>query len=377
MLLKKIKYSEHLGEPRAWELEELTLDKVNLFVGKNACGKSRILNVIFSIAKLLSQRLRSISSGTFEIEIEVDDKTYNYFIDIADNQIVSESYSQGEKQLLSREKDGTGTILFATEDDYKEFQISVDQIAAVAKLDLIQHPFLAPLHDWASAVIHYSFGTDMGRTSLLIPTNNFGEKFSITQTDKAVNFMLQGLKDFGDDFKSAVIHDLNEIGYDVEDVGTAAPTGVSIEAPQNLSVDDIHGIFVKEKAIEARVEQTNISQGMFRAVAIICELNYMLLSKFEGCHLIDDIGEGLDFDRSSSLIELVVEKALQGSMQLLMSTNDRFVMNAIPLEYWSLLQRDGQTVKALTHKNSKDKFEEFKFTGLSNFDLYSSDFLQS
>jgi hypothetical protein len=47
--------------------------------------------------------------------------------------------------------------------------------------------------------------------------------------------------------------------------------------------------------------------------------------------LIDDIGEGLDFDRSSRLIKLLIEIAEKNeNIRLIMSTNDRFVMNAVP-----------------------------------------------
>jgi ABC-type lipoprotein export system ATPase subunit len=50
------------------------------------------------------------------------------------------------------------------------------------------------------------------------------------------------------------------------------------------------------------------------------------------CVLIDDIGEGLDYERSSNLIKLLLKKMKKESIQLIMSTNDRFVMNNIPYD---------------------------------------------
>ena len=90
--------------------------------------------------------------------------------------------------------------------------------------------------------------------------------------------------------------------------------------------------------------------------------------------LIDDIGEGLDFDRSCRLIELIRERARETGSQLILSTNDRFVMNNVPLEEWSVLQRKGSRVKALNVENSRELFEDFKFTGLSNFSFLEMDF---
>jgi len=57
-----------------------------------------------------------------------------------------------------------------------------------------------------------------------------------------------------------------------------------------------------------------------------------------------------------------------------MSTNDRFVMNNVPLEEWCVLQRRGSVVRVLNYTNSKELFDEFKFTGLSNFDFLAMDF---
>jgi hypothetical protein len=99
------------------------------------------------------------------------------------------------------------------------------------------------------------------------------------------------------------------------------------------------------------------------------------MAKKSTCILIDDIGEGLDFDRSCRLIDLLRKKAKESNIQLILSTNDRFVMNRVPLEEWSVLQRRGSHVRVRNYENSRELFEEFKFTGLSNFSLLEMDFL--
>ncbi len=57
-----------------------------------------------------------------------------------------------------------------------------------------------------------------------------------------------------------------------------------------------------------------------------------------------------------------------------MATNDRYVMNHVPLQYWSVVQRDKNRVKVYNYLNSQELFEEFKYTGLANFDFFSTDF---
>ena len=117
-----------------------------------------------------------------------------------------------------------------------------------------------------------------------------------------------------------------------------------------------------------------MSQGMFRALSLLVQLNFSLLSKTPSCILIDDIGEGLDYDRSKSLIEIIIEKIKDSSVQVIMTTNDRFVMNKVPLEYWSVIQRVPRKSLFYNYQNSKATFEEFEYTGLSNFDFLSSEY---
>jgi hypothetical protein len=87
--------------------------------------------------------------------------------------------------------------------------------------------------------------------------------------------------------------------------------------------------------------------------------------------------EGLDFARSDALIKTIISKAEKTQMQLLMASNDRFVMNGVPLKYWTVLDREGSIVHVYNESNSREVFESFKFTGLNNFDFLATDFIHS
>jgi len=54
MQIKSIKFTEYKDTSREWSLDGLTLGARNLLVGKNAYGKSRTLNAIASLARLLA-----------------------------------------------------------------------------------------------------------------------------------------------------------------------------------------------------------------------------------------------------------------------------------------------------------------------------------
>ena len=53
MKLKSIQYKESNGRENEWALEGCVFNDVNLMVGKNTAGKTRILNIIRELAKKL------------------------------------------------------------------------------------------------------------------------------------------------------------------------------------------------------------------------------------------------------------------------------------------------------------------------------------
>ncbi len=100
-----------------------------------------------------------------------------------------------------------------------------------------------------------------------------------------------------------------------------------------------------------------------------------IISDMKSCIVIDDIGEGLDYERSAAIIKVLIEKAQTGLVQLIMTTNDEFIMNGVPLEYWSVIERKPGSAKLHNMANSADKFKQFQFIGLNNFDFFTSEFV--
>ena len=136
-------------------------------------------------------------------------------------------------------------------------------------------------------------------------------------------------------------------------------------------------MYTVESDLGFKNPQTQMSQGMWRALALVIHLNSCTFSKNKQLILIDDIGEGLDYERSVAIIDLLISKAKTNDIQLMMTSNDRFVMNKVPLEYWSVLKRKGGIVKMFNLRNSQKQFDKFKYIGLSNFDFFASDFFES
>jgi energy-coupling factor transporter ATP-binding protein EcfA2 len=373
MILKSIDYKQHVGKEDEWQLENCILSNINLIVGKNATGKSRLLNIINGLGNIFS-RFRKIHfrSGNYSVIFFNYNEEFKYELKYENAHVVKESLEINGENKLKRGSDGKGKIFAKEENKNISFQIPNDEVAILAKKDAIQHPFLIDLYNWGDSIRHYYFGTALGKDVLIHRINNskLEKDLDLKDTNKnMLRILLKGKDEYGETYFDTICRDMEYIGYEIAKIDIDKLSGVISEVP-------LWGILLKESDLQFRTEQHEISQGMFRAFSLIVQLNYGIFADNVSCTIIDDIGEGLDFERSSKLIKLIIDKSIKYNQQLIMSTNDRFVMNNVPLEYWSVLVRKGNVVKIYSYNNAKHLFDEFKLTGLNNFDLFSSDYLE-
>lgn len=376
MFLESIEYAQFEGTPRLWKLEGCTFGNINLIVGKNATGKSRTLNIINGLANLLSsERKLHYISGNYNVNFDNNGQEVNYILHYENLSVIKEELNIDSKNKVKRGMDGIGSIYYTKEDENIDFQTPPNELATVARRDTIQHPFLEDLYNWGRYVRHYLFGTDLGKSAFAVLKKDKEQAeqqvLNPKDTSLGVGMFLEGQKKYSDKFTEAIIDDMNAIGYSLESIETHTPVSILID--RNFPVEPV-GLYVKESDLECMTDQADMSQGMFRALSLIIQIHYSLFTSTASCILIDDIGEGLDFERSSALVKLVIERAKNSSVQLIMATNDRFIMNNVPLEYWLVMQRVGGISKIYSQRNSPQLFEDFKLTGLNNFDFFSSEY---
>lgn len=376
MFLESIKYAEFERTRREWKLEEFALDNINLIVGKNATGKSRILNLIGNFANLLcGYRKMVFLSGNYEVTFDNNGKKIGYVLKYERSKILSEKLTTDSKVYLNRTARSTGKIYYEKERRNLEFQIPVNELAVFARRDSIQHPFLDDLYSWGKSVKHYRFGTTLGQDRLAVfaeaGDREREQAVDLKDTHGVVVIFRKGIAELKERFVDSIIKDMGTIGYDLQHISLAKPHGlVAHGAPIGRPI----GLQAQESDLRAGTDQGSMSQGMFRALSLITQITYSQLTNTPSCILVDDIGEGLDYERASALIKLVVEKARGKSIQLIMATNDRFVMNSVPLEYWAVIDRTGGKCRIYNYRNSRKIFEDFKLTGLNNFDFFSSNY---
>ncbi|MDB9451134.1 AAA family ATPase [Dolichospermum circinale] len=376
MRLDFIEYCQDKDLPSQWCLDGCQLGNVNLIVGKNASGKSRILKAINLISNLLSgdEVIRPdarLKEWKLIFDSDREDHKKVYILKIENGQVVREIFTIGNKTLLDRKESGEGKVWAEKLRQDIDFQTPLDGVAIFKRRDSIQHPQFEEIYTWANLLRYYEFGTELGKRYLgSINTKNIDLK----DTDKVVDIFISGQKKLGESFLKAIKLDMLSIGYKISQIETKSPGTYIIFDEDDEIPMKLQCLYVQESDLKAKTEQELMSQGMFRALSLIIQVNYSLLAQKPSCILIDDIGEGLDFERSSAMIKLLIDKAKTGLVQLIMTTNDRFIMNGVPLEYWSVIERKVGLTKLHNTHNSKEIFDDFKFTGLNNFDFFATQF---
>ncbi|MEZ2275342.1 MAG: AAA family ATPase [Microcoleus sp.] len=386
MKLDIFEYVYNKGLPGEWRVEECRLGPTNLIVGKNASGKSKIVRTIYTLSELLSNSrslLPQAKSSEWHLLFDIDgsDEKTEYILKIEKGLVIKEKLIIGSKRnepVLDRDESGQGTIFAEELGQNIRFQTDPTELAVVKRRDSIQHPFLENLYQWSSSLRFYEFGTQLGKNLMaFIPSamELLKNKTDFKDYNFVVGIFVIGKQEIGEQFIQAILSDMREIGYKLSGIGTKVPSlinpDISVDSPDNLP----QFLYIQEEDLTSVTEQSEMSQGMFRALSLFIQINYSLLASKPSCIVIDDIGEGLDYQRSSSIIKILIDKAQTGLIQLIMTTNDEFIMNGVPIEYWSLIERTPGSAKLHNLSNSRDKIEEFKFIGLNNFDLFTSEFL--
>lgn len=388
MLLKSIEYVEFVNSPKFWHLEPMEFGQINLVVGKNSSGKSRVLSVLHILARLTGGNIPvQFDNGTWDAKfnrmkgLSVEDQRYK--LSLKNKGVAYESFEIKEQLVLEREISGEGFVTKRKKSEKVKYKAPQNQLMAVVRRDEYQHPHLDSLFNWGNNLCYYRFGTDFGKAVATSANDAAGHEQIIQARalveDPATIFQATEGR-FGNSYKEMILQDMEVLGYPCEDVSMCPVPGVSINGATPLILQ------VKEKNLPCQTTQHDMSQGMYRAFALCVHVNANILwtqSSMIGRSpqlgdspmiVIDDIGEGLDHERSKKLIGLLIEKAKGNNIQLVMSSNDRYVMNDVPLEYWNVLHRVGGVVRAFNYTNSKEKFDEFEYSGLSNFDFFASEY---
>jgi predicted ATPase len=354
MKLVKLSYTD----PN-WQLSDLELGELNLIVAKNSTGKSRTLATIDLLIKMVTQKRTLNWGGRWEIGF-INNQGQNILFEFAtrfrgEGIVTAEKISINGQQVLFRHNQTQSVTLhnFLT-NKVDTIYPPDNKLTLHVNRDIRKYPYLEDIVNWAEQ----SYGFKFGNISPYAKLNE--QEYDLLTAVEDIPTLFRSLKK---DSKETVIQNFNSIGYAVSDISVQDKIQYTI-------------LFVKENDVDKPLPHYKLSQGMFRCLSIIIYLEYLISRKKPTLIIVDDLCEGLDFERAKKLSSLIFEKCEHSEIQLVVTSNDSFLMDMIDIKYWNILIRNGKVVTSLNNKNSSEIFKKFRLTGLSNFDFFSSDFLQ-
>ena len=334
-----------------WTLAPLSpLQTVNLLVAKNATGKSRTVRAIHAVASFLQMKEANLprsfaaelclcGEGDGAIELK-------YTFSINEGAVESETLTAGDKTLIQRTSTGAklGDVCIAP---------PAERLVVQTRRDEQLYPEIELLMHWAEGVVFLSFSEisplaalDVQKERTTIP---FGDLVDALTAEDKVDVLTKA----------------RTLGYDVESMST-------FEAVKGVRL-----VRIKERTVADEMLGSAVSNGMMRTLYLLCFTAAMKHKPRLSLLLIDDFGEGLDFQRSNELGRIFFNDGPQTGVQLIVSSNDAFLMDVVDIANWQLLRRTNSMVHTLNAQTHPELFRQFRMTGLSNFDLFSSDFVES
>jgi predicted ATP-dependent endonuclease of OLD family len=357
MILKSLSYKD-----TNWELQDLRLNVANLIVGKNSTGKSRTLQTIDLLVKMLTQQ-RDLNWGAeWDIEFTTDKSDslrYQFSTSYSKKGVTFEKMYLNDREILNRHRDrnaeGASIANMLNSGRRETIFPPEDKLIIHTNRDVKKFPYLEEIAVWAQQSYGFKFGN-------ISPFHLFNkQEYDLLTAVEDIPYLFESLNDKQGE---VVREQLNSIGYEV--------LQISVEKRGDMPV-----IMVLERDIDKQIPHYKLSQGMFRSMSIIIYLNYLIGKRKPATIIVDDLCEGLDFERATKLGRIIFNECISNDIQIVATSNDMFLMEVVDLKYWIILSREGKRVSGISVGSNKELMEKFMFTGLSNFDLFSSDFLKN
>lgn len=270
-----------------------------------------------------------------------------YSFSVQDGRVVSEVLQKDELILINRNNGSTFVYGKETNPPSNKLVIQIHR-------DTKAYPEIEEVIQWAD------------HTSIFVFSNITTSPHSLSPYAISNEPLLPIMFEKTDETqREALLGYLQELGYKIDRIE-------EFEKPNGVKTLRIY-----ESGIDAPLSPFELSNGMFRVLCVLLYMIYSASLSDTRCLIVDDMGEGLDFKRSAKLGKTMFEYCNNNHIQLIVTSNDSFLMDTVDLEYWNILRREGNHVVSLSHKSHPSLFEGFSRTGLGNFDLLSSNFINN
>lgn len=346
MILTRFAYTES-----TWAIKgEMPLQPVNLLVGRNSVGKSKVIRSIGKIVSYLRQQKELSHHETVRVTLTFSDgdEEIVYSFSSENGTVTSETLSVNHATYLER---GSESAIIQGE----SINPPANKLVLQVRRDTVQYPYIEKIMSWAEQACGFSFN------EIDIAGDN-GTSFNIFGVQPELYSMVKSLPEAS---IQHIIEEANGLGYRIDRI-----------QPLEFESMKLKWVIFHEEGVVVPIMDNSMSKGMFRALYLLIYAEYLSQQGYPSLLVIDDFCEGLDYERSTLLGKLLFDFCMEHHIQLIASSNDTFLMDVVDLDYWNILQRNGSEVYSVNNKEYPDLFNDFRFTGLSNFDFFATDYIQ-
>lgn len=309
----------------------------SLIIGLNNSGKTSILKIIASLFNILyTGDIIYNFNCDIEFEHNGDYILYTYHSDFIE--ITYESVYYNNKLIFFR----------LAEHCFDSNECNIGPINSTTSMvfsDKLSHHVLNLLVKWSK---------QLG-----------GIQSTINITKNIFKYALDKNKD---KYKNSLIVDLHILDFDIVDIDFVHVNKLDLNHVNKHSLE----LYIFKE--NNKVLYKHLAKSTYNILNLLIYLNYIKFEPDKNFRtiLINDICQCLDYKNSKSVINLITNKCLAMGVQLIMNTNNKDVINNVPLSSLIVLQRNKNIITNINYYNSKKEMQKFEEIGLSNFDFFTT-----
>ncbi len=350
------------GHEAHWKLDGLKLSQFAILTGRNGVGKSRTCNVITNTIKSIAGRI-GLQLGNKRIVIDTAENT-SFEVIINTEQNSSNNLFIKEEKLFQIVNDER-KFLFDRNNIYDsnisqtvQYSPPDNMLTFHVRRDKVSHPFIEEILREISKFHFVNFD----EPKMLAVGKLLEKHLPMEMLPSMTPICFEQF--VTEDKKKIILDQINSVGFLIEDIFVLSTVVAARGETQKVPM-----LYLKEKQVSSPYSIIQASSGMMKMIFLIVTLN---LIESGSCILIDNIGDGLDYRRSIEAMRILEDKAKE--TQIIISTNNEFLLNQTDIRNWNILHRNGSVVKAYNYSNNKEKLIKFSDSGLSNYEYFRDEY---
>lgn len=324
-----------------WKIENLSLQKMNLFVGLSGAGKTKILNTIFNLSLLVTSG-HSVNNGHWILKFKISNSEDIYVWEICI-----------ENFLIIKEKLEKGSMLIINRDSrsftYNEIELpQLDNSQSALRL-LKNDSIIENISKDFKKIIRRNFFDGELENQSSIAT--FDENLILQNTNLDWNDGLNvNVLTLPMVVRLSILQKLNPSQW--EDIKKSFldlfPNFQDIFI-SNIGINQKQ-IFVKEN--DEDIILNELSAGEKKALLIISDV--VTMSK-NSIYLLDEIENSLGTNIINELTEFLLERIFD--IQFIITSHHPYIINTIPYTNWKLIKRNRKKINIIDGNALSDDFK--------------------